>query len=372
LALPEDSNLILTVHDYDPMTFAYQGASWTDPAYPVGVVWGGYWDRRAAREGADAIAAYAMEMDIPVFMGEFGTTVDGDTASRSLWAASKCRLYEQRGFSWSWWDYKEPVMGVYRPSEDAWDEPILRSLLSSDTSVLELGNAPSSGSDLIVNGQFDGPMGWFLVQLDSGKGTFATDSGYAMASVRENPLRESWAVEICQKNLVLLAGQDYALSFTAWADTATTINAWVGHGADPWATYGTSKALRLGRVPTSFATGFQMTSAGGGDSLGEVCINLGVTRAQVRIDSVKLLRSSNDAVRKGPARSNTRIRFVGNELVGSGAIPSSRWLVDAKGAKVFPLSWKSSARGWTADLRLAPDGKILFLEDSGLRILLDR
>lgn len=232
-----------------------------------------------------------------------------------------------------------------------------------------MGNPPVSGSDLIVNGQFDGPTGWFLVQMDSGKGTFATDSGYAMASVQENPLRERWAVEICQKNLVLLAGQSYVLSLTAWADTTTIIDTWVGHGAEPWDTYATSSAFRLGKTPKSFATGFQMTSAGG-DSSGEVCINLGSTRAQVRIDSVKLLQSSSDAVRKVPTRWNTKIRFVGKELVGLGGAPSSRWLVDAKGAKVFPLSWKSTARGWTADLQLAPHGKILFLEGSGLRILL--
>ncbi|QQS06244.1 MAG: glycoside hydrolase family 5 protein [Fibrobacterota bacterium] len=365
LELPDDTNLILTVHDYAPMTFTYQGASWIDPIYPTGVTWGTTLDRRAARDGADAIASFAKDADIPVLMGEFGTTVVGDSVSRSLWAATKARLYEQRGFSWAWWDYKEPEMGLYRPGKNDWDEHLLGALFSSDTSVLSLGDPPAQEMDLIVNGQFDGSAGWHLVQIDSGKGTFRTDSGYAITSVLENPLREAWAVEICQKNMVLLPGRSYEVSLVAWADTITNIDMWVGHGAEPWDTYGTSGDFHLRTTRRSFSWGFEMAA---GDSLGEVCINLGTRKAQIRVDSVKLMLSKEVGLRERP-RVEPNIRQVGPHLVAEGRKPREEWLVDMRGARICQLMWRPSVNGWLADLRRAPSGRILFLEHRGIRVL---
>lgn len=41
LKLPDDPNLIVTVHYYDPFTFTHQGAEWVQPVMPTGVTWNG-------------------------------------------------------------------------------------------------------------------------------------------------------------------------------------------------------------------------------------------------------------------------------------------------------------------------------------------
>ncbi len=41
LKLPDDPNLIVTVHFYDPFTFTHQGAEWVNNPPPVGTVWTG-------------------------------------------------------------------------------------------------------------------------------------------------------------------------------------------------------------------------------------------------------------------------------------------------------------------------------------------
>jgi aryl-phospho-beta-D-glucosidase BglC (GH1 family) len=41
LDLPEDPNLIVTVHFYDPFEFTHQGAEWVDPIPPTGITWDG-------------------------------------------------------------------------------------------------------------------------------------------------------------------------------------------------------------------------------------------------------------------------------------------------------------------------------------------
>lgn len=39
--LPDDPNLIVTVHYYDPFAFTHQGAEWTEPRLPTGQDWRG-------------------------------------------------------------------------------------------------------------------------------------------------------------------------------------------------------------------------------------------------------------------------------------------------------------------------------------------
>ena len=39
LEVPDDPNLIASIHYYDPFPFTHQGATWIDPVQPVGTVW---------------------------------------------------------------------------------------------------------------------------------------------------------------------------------------------------------------------------------------------------------------------------------------------------------------------------------------------
>ncbi|WP_157392044.1 glycoside hydrolase family 5 protein [Nocardia terrae] len=135
LELPaDDANLIVTVHQYWPITFTMQGEEWLgqtpfgDPRSWLGNTWDGTADQRAElTAGFDAIAAWATTAHRPIFLGEFGTTDHADLESRVRWTAFNRELAEERGFSWGAWSFG-PTFPLYDQSAGAWNQPLLKAL----------------------------------------------------------------------------------------------------------------------------------------------------------------------------------------------------------------------------------------------------
>lgn len=115
LVLPNDANLILTVHNYEPFSFTHQGASWVTPPLPVGQ------DCCAADQlskmawGLDVAKAYGVKVGYPVFVGEFGAFSAADSAARQRYSRAMRDLIEARGMSWLYWELASGF-GVYDPS----------------------------------------------------------------------------------------------------------------------------------------------------------------------------------------------------------------------------------------------------------------
>lgn len=127
---PEDENLIVTFHYYEPFQFTHQGAEWVlgSEAW-LGTDWrGAPVERRAIERDLDAAAAWAVENGRPLYMGEFGAYSRADIESRVLWTAFVAREAEERGMSWAYWEFCAGF-GVYDPSGGVWNEPILEALI---------------------------------------------------------------------------------------------------------------------------------------------------------------------------------------------------------------------------------------------------
>lgn len=131
-----DQNVIYTFHDYNPMWFTHQGASWGSqgwvflrgvpyPSTPQNVqpVLGQEpdarmrlelqrygWDRwNAARMGAeiDAASAWAKRRDVPIYCGEFGVyRAYAPMAARDQWITDMRTALEARHIGWAMWDYQ--------------------------------------------------------------------------------------------------------------------------------------------------------------------------------------------------------------------------------------------------------------------------
>ena len=108
LKMPNDANLIATVHNYNPFQFTHQGAEMTAPL--------------------DVAKSWSAATRYPVFVGEFGAYGKADAASRFDFDRTMRQAMETRGMSWAYWEFASGF-GVYDPATLTFRQGLLDSLL---------------------------------------------------------------------------------------------------------------------------------------------------------------------------------------------------------------------------------------------------
>jgi endoglucanase len=130
LKLPNDANLIGTIHDYNPFTFTHQGAEWVSPVLPVGVTCCSAAQTADMVAPLDAAKAWSASTKYPVFVGEFGSYSKADSASRVTYTRAMRDAIESRGMTWAYWEFASGF-GVYDPVALTFRQGLLDALLGS-------------------------------------------------------------------------------------------------------------------------------------------------------------------------------------------------------------------------------------------------
>jgi endoglucanase len=127
IRLPNDANLIVTIHNYAPFKFTHQGAAWIDPVLPLGVSCCDAEQRAEMLLPLDTAKRWSDQHRYPIFVGEFGAYEKADMASRVRFTETMRQEMELRGFSWAYWELAAGF-GVYDPDKKAFKPELLRAL----------------------------------------------------------------------------------------------------------------------------------------------------------------------------------------------------------------------------------------------------
>ena len=107
-----DDNVIYSFHDYEPMEFTHQGATWSSAnlaalrgvPYPYGQQG---WDIHAMEKRIGLAVAWAKRRHVPLWCGEFGVYRKyAPVADRARWIADMRKTLEKDGVGWDMWDYQ--------------------------------------------------------------------------------------------------------------------------------------------------------------------------------------------------------------------------------------------------------------------------
>jgi endoglucanase len=128
LKLPNDANLIVTIHDYNPFSFTHQGAEWVNPSPPVGVTCCSAAQVAEMTAPLDAAKTWSAAKRYPVFVGEFGAYNKADETSRITFNRTMRDAMEARRMSWAYWELAAGF-GVYDPAKLTFRQGLLDALL---------------------------------------------------------------------------------------------------------------------------------------------------------------------------------------------------------------------------------------------------
>jgi len=161
----KDENIIYTFHWYDPHIFTHQGATWSEPYYPVlrGLPYPSSpgkiqpladeqespqakeallqygaerWDGRKLSDQLQRAAFWSSQNRAPIYCGEFGCyTLVTPAEDRLRWFKDITSGLREHGIGWAVWGYDE-VFGLNRrkgPSGVSYDEAVTNVLFGTET-----------------------------------------------------------------------------------------------------------------------------------------------------------------------------------------------------------------------------------------------
>jgi len=133
LTLPgNDTNMIVTIHYYEPFHFTHQGAGWVQGSDAwMGTTWEGTeTEKKAIKDDFEKAATWARAHHVPLFLGEFGAYSKADMDSRSRWTSFVARTAESMNMSWAYWEFCSGF-GAYNPDIGQWRQQLREALIPS-------------------------------------------------------------------------------------------------------------------------------------------------------------------------------------------------------------------------------------------------
>lgn len=281
LKIPNDANLILTVHYYDPFNFTHQGAEWvgTEANNWLGTKWENTnLERNEIINQFQFLIAFAKQNNIPVHVGEFGAYSKADLDSRVKWSNFLARWFEQQGFSWAYWEFSAGF-GIFNPANSQYLTPLVDALLKTPMS-----EPVSLTTKTILESKFeDTDNTWSLAVQPQAKASYTRSNGSAIVEVTQAST-DGWHVQFVKNEVSLKKDKRYLVSFDAAATVETGITNYLGKAASPYNAYSGYKGFTLTKDFQNFTYSFVMSEAD--DPKSRIVFDFGLKASKISIKNL--------------------------------------------------------------------------------------
>jgi endoglucanase len=281
LQLPNDPNIILTVHYYNPFHFTHQGAGWAAGSDAwLGTKWSdSEQERNVVRQEFESLRLFSQQKNIPVHIGEFGAYSKADLDSRGRWTTFLARYFEEQNWSWAYWEFCAGF-GIYDPATKLYNPTLINALL-----VNKMPEPAQFETKQIYQSDFlYGTDGWLLYRQGTAIAQISNNSAKLNIQIT-NGGAETWYVQLVKYPVSLYDRKKYQVSFTAKASEPRSLNFYTGMSVSPWSAYSDYITLSITDSLKEYSYVFDMDTT---DLYSRIVFDLGKSAADVIISEVKL------------------------------------------------------------------------------------
>jgi endoglucanase len=281
LTIPDDPNLILTIHYYNPFHFTHQGASWSEGSEEwLGTQWmDTETERNAVRQDFAPLQEISKKENIPIHIGEFGAYEKADIDSRVRWTTFLARYFESLDWSWAYWEFCAGF-GIYNPQTKTYLQPLVNALLYN-----EIGDAFEYETNPVYRSDFcSGTDSWSLFTQGTASAQMQTGNAELIVSITRGG-DETWHVQLVRRNIALDEEKKYRVSFTARASEPTTLTAYTGITSSPWSAYSDYNHIPLSDSLKEYAYIFESKAT---DPDARIVFDMGISHGNVIFSEIKM------------------------------------------------------------------------------------
>ena len=283
LKLPNDKNIIITIHYYNPFNFTHQGADWvsTDAITWLGTKWEDLEvERNQVKSEFDLLFTFAKENNVPVHIGEFGAYSKADLDSRVKWTTFLARWFEQQGWSWAYWEWSAGF-GIYNPSTGAINPTLADALLKNPMS-----EAKKLSTKILYQSNFTASNdGWNLATQPGSEAILSSLNNNINIDVKTT-VKDGWHVQLTKTNLNITKNKRYQVTIKASATNPTAVTCYIGKNSNPYNSYSGYTNLNIGISEKEFSYTFLMNDPS--DPAARISFDMGLAVSKISISSIKV------------------------------------------------------------------------------------
>jgi endoglucanase len=295
LKLPDDKNIILSIHYYNPFQFTHQGADWIggDANSWLGTKWEDLqMERNQVESEFSYLKTFEKQNNIPINIGEFGAYSKADIVSRNKWTTFLARWFEQQGYSWAYWEFSAGF-GIYDPATKTYRQSLVDALIKNP--MPEAVKLPTK--ELYKSNFSNGTQGW-AVSVQPGSQANLTNPSNLVIDVK-TAVTNAWHVQLTKTDIALENKKRYLVTIRGFADKNVGVTNYIGRASGDYASYSGYPQLTFGTEEKDMIYIFTMTQPT--DNKARMSFDMGKTIAKYTITSVKVEEVLDNVVVIPPA-----------------------------------------------------------------------